>query len=197
MRVRFSRWWRLVLPLVAGLPAAGAAAGPERPIPAALAPAEIGAALLAETNAVRRAHGRRPLRPRAELAAAADDQAAFMALVRHAQHGSPLPGQTTAFDRVRRHGGEGVAVAENVAAAPVGGDLARLTAAAVARELVQQWLESPPHRANLLDPGFTHFGGAARFGRLPGDRWCAYGVQVFLIALPPPGRVSGRGAAGQ
>ena len=150
------------------------------------------AALLAETNRVRLQHGRRTLRARAELEAAADDQAAFMALRMTAQHGSFLPGQGTAKERVRRHGLEPLAVTENVASTPLGteGESGTFSAAEVAARLVEQWMDSPGHRANLLDRRLTHFGGAVRIARL-GKQWTAYGVQVFMIARPPHGHVVG------
>lgn len=45
-----------------------------------------------------------------------------------------------------------------------------------ADQMVQMWLASPGHRANLLNPAFTHLGvGAVVTGT---GRW--FGVQVFL-----------------
>ena len=38
-----------------------------------------------------------------------------------------------------------------------------------ARDVVRAWLQSPPHRANLLHPGFRHV-GAARAGARPPRR---------------------------
>jgi uncharacterized protein YkwD len=84
--------------------------------------AELSAALLAETNRVRREHGRAPLRARAPLDAAADDQAALMMMTTGMSHLSPIRGQRTPADRVLRHGVEPAAVAENIAWYPVGKD---------------------------------------------------------------------------
>lgn len=156
----------------------------------ALTSRELAQALLAETNRVRRVHHRRPLKPRPELEAAADDQAAFMALRMHAQHGSFLPGQETAAQRVRRHGLEGVAVAENVASTSLGKSGQGFSAEKIAALLVEQWMNSPGHRANLLDRRHTHFGGAVRLTRMVGGEWAAFGAQVFFIARPPFGHVS-------
>jgi uncharacterized protein YkwD len=167
----------------------GVVSGTSRSGLAALTPRAFTHALLEETNRVRRAHGRRPLRARSELEAAADDQAAFMALRMQVQHGSFLPGQSSARDRVARHGLEGVAVAENVASTTLSGPEAEFSVREIAARLVEQWMESPGHRATLLDRRLTHFGGSVRLARL-GSQWTAYGAQVFLIASPPFGRVS-------
>lgn len=169
-------------------PGAGAAT-PAPVLPERFSPSEFARALLAETNRVRREHNRRPLKARAELNAAADDQAAFMALRMQVQHGSFLRGQDNAADRVRRHGLEGLTVAENVASTSLSAPLEQLSAAQIAALLVAQWMESPGHRANLLDRRLTQFGGSVRLTRL-GEQWSAYGVQVFLIPRPPFGRVS-------
>lgn len=151
---------------------------------------ELSRALLAETNRVRKLHHRRSLRPRDELQAAAVDQSSFMALRLEAQHGSLLAGQADVRERVRRHGLFDAVVAENVVATPMPADAATLTAQDVAAMLVAQWMDSPGHRATLLDARLTHFGGAVRFVRF-GKRWTAYGTQVFQIAPPKFGHFRG------
>lgn len=151
---------------------------------------ELSRALLAETNRVRKLHHRRSLRPRDELQAAAVDQAAFMALRLEALHGSLLAGQADVRERVRRHGLLDAVVAENVVATPLPPDAATLTVQEVAAMLVAQWMDSPGHRATLLDARLTHFGGAVRFVRF-GKRWTAYGTQVFQIAPPRFGHFRG------
>jgi uncharacterized protein YkwD len=146
---------------------------------------ELAAALLAETNRMRQAHGCRPLKPRQELRAAADDQAAFMSLMLAAQHTSFLPGQHNAAERVARHGLQGRMVAENVASCPLGYEGSLPPAREIAARLVAQWMDSPGHRANLLNRTFTHFGGSVRLARLLDQQWCAFGVQVFFSPQPP------------
>jgi uncharacterized protein YkwD len=176
--------------------AAGESSTPPTPAPAAevasgqFTRAEFATALLTETNRVRRLHGRRPLRARPELEAAADDQAAFMVLAITAQHTSPIRGQRTPADRVRRQGleVEGSGLAENVASFPVGREVSPPPVAAIAAMLVEQWMNSPGHRANLLNPNFTQFGGAVRITRVLGDQWCAFGVQLFF---KPPSSLRG------
>jgi len=69
-------------------------------------------------------------------------------------------------DRVAEAGYEWAAVAENVAAGP-----------ATAADVVQLWLESPGHCANLMDARFTETGVAYAFDPSSGGR--TYWVQVF------------------
>lgn len=146
---------------------------------------EFARALLEETNRVRRAQGRARLKAKRELQAAAEDQAAFMALRMQVQHESFLRGQETPFDRVRRHGlfVERGTIGENVASTTLGNRVDELGAAGIAAALVEQWMNSPGHRAMLLDRNVTHFGGAVRLSKTVGGHgWAAYGAQVFLVA---------------
>ena len=152
-------------------------------------PAGLTAALLTETNRVRREHGCRPLRSLPELNAAADDQAAFMALTLHAMHGNPLRGEATVPERVRRHGLEAVIVAENVASQPVAPAAGPSACAAIAADLVESWMNSPGHRANLLSHNFTHIGCAARIAPGFGTTEYVFGAQVFSTAPPFNGRM--------
>jgi uncharacterized protein YkwD len=183
----------LMLAFFAGGARADAAAQVAREKPNASAPGvispvditaqEFATALLAETNRVRRANSRQPFKPLTELDAAADDQAALMALVLNAQHLSPIAGQQTPADRVRRRGLEPAEVAENVAS--LGFEPAEpTTAEKIAAQLVANWMNSPGHRANLLNRTYTHLGGAIRLVQLPNNLWCAYGVQVFFRPVP-------------
>jgi uncharacterized protein YkwD len=91
---------------------------------------------------------------------------------------------------VRRQGleVEGSGLAENVASFPVGREARPPAVAEIAATLVEQWMNSPGHRANLLSPGFTQFGGAVRITRVLGDQWCAFGVQLFF---KPPSSLRG------
>lgn len=149
-------------------------------LPPGLTPSVFARALLVETNRVRKTHQRRPLSPRPELDAAADDQAAFMALTWKVQHESFLRGQATPTDRVREHGLVDVTVSENVAMTSLGGLPEEFSAERIAATLVEQWYNSPGHRETLLSPRLTHFGGSVRLVRLLGQ-WRAYGVQVFMV----------------
>ena len=167
----------------AGEPADSRPTAVTRPIDNETSPARLGAALLAETNRVRRAHGCRPLRPLPELNDAANDQAAYMALFRHADHGNALNGQANVLERVLRHGIRPVTVAENVASQPSAVDGTPLSSATLAANLVEAWMSSPGHRANLLNRKFTHFGCAARVMPVIGHSEYVFAVQVFA-SLP-------------
>jgi uncharacterized protein YkwD len=144
---------------------------------------EFAAALLAETNRVRAEHGRRALQGHPDLDAAADDQAAFMALTLSSGHTSPLRGQETPAARVKRYGHAPLRVAENVARYPADEDMFGAGPAALAAALVAQWFASAGHREALLGRDFTHLGGAVRLARMPGGRWHAFGAQVFTTKL--------------
>jgi hypothetical protein len=76
-------------------------------------------------------------------------------------------------------------VAENVASRPLGQNEPLPSAREIAAGLVAQWMDSPGHRANLLNRNFTHFGGSVRLARLLDQQWCAFGVQVFFTPQPP------------
>lgn len=180
----------LILPLVAGPVGSHAENAPPPPIlrpqwvptehvAGKFTPTQLADALLAETNRVRALHQRRPLTPLAPLTAAADDQAAYLTLIGSCSHLSALPGQRTPLDRAERHGLEDTPVAENVLAMTLASGDQPLTPASIAAQLVEQWMNSPGHRAILLNREFTHFGGAVRFAKTVGDGERTYGVQVF------------------
>jgi uncharacterized protein YkwD len=112
--------------------------------------------LFALVNDVRKEHGVPPLRRSAMLDAAAQAHAEDMTKREYFAHESPT-GEL--YDkRIQRAGYPGkmldscdcslhAAFAENIAKGQ------RLP-----EEVVQDWLNSPPHRANLLDPNFVDVG---------------------------------------
>lgn len=103
-----------------------------------------GAAYLAD---IRASNGLTPLVADAHLEQAARQQAEFMAGSREMSHST---GFRRAFDkRMPRNGVDGAA-AENIAHGAFGMD-----------ELFQRWLNSPPHRRNMLDPDYSRFGLAS------------------------------------
>lgn len=96
---------------------------------------------------IRASNGLGPLAPDPALDQAALQQARYMAQTGRMKH-------TTGFGRafrvrVRENGIRGIA-AENIAAGSFGMD-----------ELFQRWLNSPPHRRNMLDPAFSRYGLAS------------------------------------
>ena len=94
--------------------------------------------------ALRGAHGLGPLSPDRQLERAALQQAAYMARSRRMVH---TTGWGKDFSsRVKGNGIEGAA-AENIAEGRMD-----------ERRLFDTWMNSAPHRRNLLDPRFSRFG---------------------------------------
>lgn len=110
--------------------------------------------------AIRLSHGLGPLVPDGQLEQAALQQAGYMA---RAQRMSHTTGRGKDFaSRVADNGIEGAA-AENIAEGRM--DVPRL---------LDMWMNSPPHRRNMLDPRFTRFGLAyVRDGARPDWRYWA------------------------
>ncbi len=110
-------------------------------------------ALLKVMNQVRIAHGLRPLRLDVRLERAARGHSAEMLRTGQFFHGA-----FTA--RIRRQGVTAPCVGENLAWGV--GALSR------ARAIVNMWLASPQHRANLLRAGYRMVGVGALRGRFDG-----------------------------
>ena len=150
----------------------------------------LAAAILEESNRVRTANGVPALAHVPALDAAADEQAVYLTLAMRTEHDNPMPGEHTAAERAARAGVRGKAVAENAvmmrtqrpAGVPGRGD----TYASYAAFLLRGWMNSPGHRANLLNPDFKLTGCAARLGHgiLTGDLR-VYATQVFVTPLAP------------
>jgi hypothetical protein len=122
--------------------------------------------VVALTNRQRADRGLVPVVPSARLAAAArahnDD------MVRRGFFAHECPDGGSVADRVRAAGYDFRVVAENLAAG-------QRTAA----EVVQGWMDSPGHRANLLHPDVREIGVAFREGGAHGTTW----TQVFGTPL--------------
>jgi uncharacterized protein YkwD len=110
-------------------------------------------ALLDEVNRVRAAQGLHALRNDGRLARAARAHTAAMLATKRFAHGNTV-------GRLRRFGVRGGKVGENLA----WGSGRYSTPAAI----VRMWLASPPHRANLLRPGFRRIGLSAGAGSFAG-----------------------------
>lgn len=120
----------------------------------------------AETNRHRSEHGRAALRRVAALDAAAAAKLADMFERQYFAHESPT-GEGPA-DVIEGAGYAYVTVGENLALGGFEGDA----------ELVQAWMDSPGHRANILESKFTEIGIAAARGMYEGRMtWMA--VQEF------------------
>jgi uncharacterized protein YkwD len=111
--------------------------------------------LLSAMNAARRGYGLGPLRADGRLERAARGHSARMLRLGVFFHGA-----FTA--RIRRAGVRAPRLGENLAWA-----VGRVTRA---RSIVTMWLASPPHRANLLYPGYRLVGVGAINGNFGGQR---------------------------
>lgn len=114
------------------------------------------AATLCLLNAERAAHGLRPLRASAPLAKAARRHSRDM--VRRSYFSHTAPGNVSFVDRIQRADYAprgGWAVGENIAWG--GGELSQPA------RVVKSWMNSPGHRANILNGSFRAIGiGIAR-----------------------------------
>ncbi|WP_330174661.1 CAP domain-containing protein [Streptomyces sp. NBC_01498] len=122
----------------------------------------VTAEVLARTNAERRAAGLRPLSPDPHLTTAAQSHSDAMVTRGFYSHTSPEGRQP--WDRARSAGSGHRAVGENIACGQRS-----------AAEVVQGWMNSPGHRANILTPGFTHLGVGLR----DGGELALYWTQLF------------------
>ncbi len=102
--------------------------------------------LFESANSARAEHGLSPLRWSATLARAARQHAQRMAAQNTLSH--QLPGEPGMADRATQAGARYSSLAENVAEGPS------------AESIHGQWMNSPPHRANLLDPELDSLGVA-------------------------------------
>ena len=182
-----------VAALLAGC--AGAGTGPAPAYPAGSSAQEISIenydrallseAIIEETNSVRKAHGAPPLAHLKGLDEAADEQAFYMALMFRAEHGNPIAGERDVGERALHAGVIWHRVAENVLKEPVqappGAVGPTYTYASLAKFLVDCWMGSPPHRANLLDPAFTAIGCSARFAHTVAGYQMVFASQVFIV----------------
>lgn len=101
-------------------------------------------ALFESVNHERAARGLAPLKWSAPLAAAARQHAQRMAAQNTLSH--QLPGEPGMVGRASQAGAHFSSLAENVAEGPS------------AESIHEQWMNSPPHRANLLDPQLDSVG---------------------------------------
>ncbi|MCC3770016.1 CAP domain-containing protein [Streptomyces sp. UNOC14_S4] len=127
--------------------------------------AGIAAEVVALTNAERAAAGLRPLADDRRLAAAAQAHSADMVARDFYAHTSPEGRQP--WDRAAAAGCAHRGIGENIACGQRS-----------AAEVVDGWMNSPGHRANILKPDFTHIG----IGFVGGGRVGTYWTQLFGMA---------------
>lgn len=169
----------------------------------------LAAAIFHETNRIRRELHLRPFQWLAQLDQAADLQAGSGALNQAAGHENFLPALETLGDRIRHVGLEFGRIAENSALLPlvdidvtheiavrregdrrllVDGATGRIgephTYASFAAAAVKAWMNSPGHRANIVNPAFHHLGCSGRSTLRLNTAEMIACVQVFYT---PPG----------
>lgn len=114
-------------------------------------------------NEARAAEGLGPVSENKILEAQAEQYACEMIVWEFFAHENPVTG-TTLGDRAREFGYNFAIIGENLAAGQ-----------RTAEQAMQDWLDSPGHRANILEPDFTELGVGIRLGGPYGIYW----VQEF------------------
>jgi uncharacterized protein YkwD len=170
--------------------------------------ARLSLAIFHATNLVRDEFHLPLFRPSIRLNEAADLQAASCALGKTTGHHHILPSLDLPNDRVAHVGLAARAVAENAATLPLWdvdlshglaeemkGDrkviidstndreLIPYTYAGYARAVVQAWMASPGHRANIVHPSYQYLGCAARPASTITGVDTITAIQVFFIPL--------------
>ena len=123
------------------------------PSTALAGPTRAEQALLREMNRVRAAHGLAPLRNDLHLERAARSHTSAMLATNAFRHGA-FDSRMQRFDVRGRLAGENLAWGSGESGS--------------ARGIVDMWLASPEHRANLLRPSFRRVGVADRVGSFRG-----------------------------
>lgn len=121
------------------------------------------AEIIRSVNGEREKLGLAPLTRSAELCRLADQHAERMIAGDFFSHTDPFSGANLAA-RARKRGYAFFKVGENL------GAIQRDPA-----DVMKDWMESPSHRANILDPDFTEIGVSVR----DGGRYGRYWVQEF------------------
>jgi uncharacterized protein YkwD len=163
-------------------------------------------AIFAETNRVRRGMGLKELKASDEADEAAAIQASMCAARRFLGHENPLAGLATPMDRATHAGLKASSVAENIAVTPLldvgnagqigivrvegetryvnpetGKPATNHTYETFAAHLVQRWMDSPPHRRNIVNPRFELLGCASFPSKGASGADVFYSVQVFAV----------------
>jgi uncharacterized protein YkwD len=112
------------------------------------------------SNIEREKHGALPLEADPLLETSATGHSEEMAKLNYFSHTSPTPGRETPHDRIRLAGSAAQGTGENIAV------FTGHSEDSLAKKSVVGWMNSPPHRKNLLDPSFTHIGiGVGKTGK--------------------------------
>ena len=174
-----SRWaWKLrvaavlTAAAVAAVSSAAALAAPSAPSGTAVSVASLESGVLVEINAFRRSHGLVPLRVSASLASAARQHSQSMATAGYFSHdsadGSSFWRRVQRFYSSRKFGYWSV-----------GENLLWSSPDVAADGALQMWLDSPPHRENLLNPRWREIGiSAVHTSAAPGT---FHGLDVTIV----------------
>lgn len=114
--------------------------------------------IVARVNLERRNQGLQPLESDPVLTRAARDHSEEMIRLDYFAHESPTPGLRTLGDRMTRVGCTDTEVGENLAFYD------GLSTEVAASRVVDDWLDSPGHRANLLRSSYTQVGIGVAWG---------------------------------
>jgi uncharacterized protein YkwD len=155
---------RLLAPLLAALALAPAGvAATQSPASGAQRQQALAAALVVEINAVRRDHGLKPLVRSSKLASAAAQHTREMGAEGYFEHESF--DSTPFWKRIERW-----YPSNRWSAWSVGENLLYSSPSLSASEAVEMWMDSPPHRANLLSRSWRDIGvSAIHFASAPGE----------------------------
>ena len=116
------------------------------------------AAIFYETNYQRAKYGLPQLQYDYNLRVCAHNHSVDMVQRNFFSHTSVVYGKEDLSDRLAQVGYTNCASAENIAYGPI-----RTTYAETAQDLLNKWMNSPGHRANILNAAYTHIGCGAAF----------------------------------
>jgi uncharacterized YkwD family protein len=119
--------------------------------------------VLALVNQEREKHGLKPLQLDTAVSKAADMKSKDMRDHHYFDHQSPTYGSP--FEMMKQQGIDFKAAGENIAAGQK-----------TAEEVMDGWMNSEGHRANILNPDFTHIG----IGYVQGGDYGTYWTQLFI-----------------
>lgn len=125
------------------------------------------AALVFASNKVRQQNGKKPLAYQSKLRDAAFTHSYLMVKQNFFDHVNPKPGPyATMSSRISNFGFNGQEMGENIAKGYI--DLSKQkTYIQVAEDVIKQFMNSPPHKANLLKTSFQWVGEGAYFYAKP------------------------------
>ncbi len=114
-------------------------------------------------NQERQKHGLKPLQVDTDVSKVADKKSQDMKEKHYFDHQSPTYGSP--FEMLQQHGVTFRAAGENIAAGQK-----------TAKEVMDGWMNSEGHLANILNPDFTHIG----IGYIEGGDYGTYWTQMFI-----------------